>query len=525
MSYYELIYLKKELKNKLTHGWVEQIITPFKNQLECFIACQGKRFRLVFSAAPGNVSLFLDTHRPGKKRNTIQFFEHIYGVKILGLKIPKYERYFGIEFENGYVLWFRLFGNKANAMLSYQGVIVDMFKNYEEEGSREPEDAPHTLFDTSLTNAPVLKYLQHLNPLFPKWEYEALIQAHNLNEASPDRILANLKAWSAQKEHQPAFRIVTGGRATLLNEEHLPLPTLKELESVNELISYRYKSYARNQRFQQQKRGLIKTLQRQQKRLKSSLHNLSKAQKGVEKASNYEKLGHILMAHAHLPPPDDAMVELEDFYNPGATVLIPVEAGRTMAENARHYYSRASASLASYKEATERQPRLEKREQQIRAMLEELEKLNQYHELENWKKKHKKELENFGVRKSTKQEESVPFYTFEVGGFQIWIGKNARSNDKLLQLSHKEDVWMHARGVPGSHLVIRMKNRKDFPEGSIIEKAASFAAYHSKAKGSKLVPVIVTKRKYVRKQKGGAPGAVLVQKEEVVIVKPENPMP
>ena len=82
---------------------------------------------------------------------------------------------------------------------------------------------------------------------------------------------------------------------------------------------------------------------------------------------------------------------------------------------------------------------------------------------------------------------------------------------------------MHARGVPGSHLVIRMKNNKNMPDAQLIEEAASFAAFHSKAKGSKLVPVIFTKRKYVRKPKGAAPGAVLVQKEEVVIVEPKNP--
>ncbi|MGB0346104.1 MAG: NFACT RNA binding domain-containing protein, partial [Balneolaceae bacterium] len=89
--------------------------------------------------------------------------------------------------------------------------------------------------------------------------------------------------------------------------------------------------------------------------------------------------------------------------------------------------------------------------------------------------------------------------------------------------SHKEDIWFHARGVSGSHIVIRMNNSKTVPDMSLIEEVASFAAYQSKAKGSKLAPVIYTKRKYVRKPKGSAHGAVFIQKENVVIVEPKNP--
>ena len=97
-------------------------------------------------------------------------------------------------------------------------------------------------------------------------------------------------------------------------------------------------------------------------------------------------------------------------------------------------------------------------------------------------------------------------------------------NDELLKLSHKEDLWLHARGVPGSHVIIQMNRKNDFPPTNIIEKAAEIAAFYSKAKGSSLVPVIFTKRKYVRKGKGLPPGAVFVDKEDVVLVKPTEPV-
>jgi predicted ribosome quality control (RQC) complex YloA/Tae2 family protein len=108
-----------------------------------------------------------------------------------------------------------------------------------------------------------------------------------------------------------------------------------------------------------------------------------------------------------------------------------------------------------------------------------------------------------------------------VSGFSIWIGKNARSNDKMLSLAHKDDIWLHAKSVAGSHVIIRAQQK--IPDKAVIEIAASFAAHQSKAKGSEWVPVIYTPKKYVRKAKNSPPGAVIVQKEQVVMVQPMEP--
>ena len=105
---------------------------------------------------------------------------------------------------------------------------------------------------------------------------------------------------------------------------------------------------------------------------------------------------------------------------------------------------------------------------------------------------------------------------------KIWIGKNAKSNDEVTTRAHKEDVWLHARGVGGSHVVIRMENNKNLPPKNIIKKAAAVAAWNSKARGSSLAPVIYTKRKYVSKPKGAPAGTVRVQREEVEMVEPHK---
>ncbi len=156
---------------------------------------------------------------------------------------------------------------------------------------------------------------------------------------------------------------------------------------------------------------------------------------------------------------------------------------------------------------------------EVEAAMQALDEVENFSDLKEWNQQHVQLVDGGQAQ----QKESKAYFEASAGSYDIWIGKNARSNDKLLQLSHKEDLWLHARGVGGSHVIIRMNNNQEYPSPEVIEKAASFAAYNSKLKGSDLVPVIYTKRKFVRKPKGAAPGLVKVDREEVIMVKPEHP--
>ena len=118
---------------------------------------------------------------------------------------------------------------------------------------------------------------------------------------------------------------------------------------------------------------------------------------------------------------------------------------------------------------------------------------------------------------------TLPYHQFEFRNFRILVGKNAVANDMLtLKFSHKEDLWLHAKDVSGSHVLIKHQSGKNFPR-DVIEYAASLAAYNSKRKTESLCPVIVTPKKFVRKRKGDPPGAVVVEREEVVMVEPLKP--
>ena len=107
--------------------------------------------------------------------------------------------------------------------------------------------------------------------------------------------------------------------------------------------------------------------------------------------------------------------------------------------------------------------------------------------------------------------------------WEIFIGKNGKNNDLLtFSFAHKWDIWMHAQGVPGSHVIIRVPNKNSNPPQKVIEKAAQITAWHSKAQHSGLVPVIYTYVKFVHRIRKADPGTVSVQNEKVIFVKPLN---
>ena len=113
----------------------------------------------------------------------------------------------------------------------------------------------------------------------------------------------------------------------------------------------------------------------------------------------------------------------------------------------------------------------------------------------------------------------VPLHVQSRDGFTILIGKNSRQNEEVtFRQASANDIWLHARGVPGAHVIIKAAGR-EIPRGTI-EQAASLAAWYSQARGSTSVPVDYTLQRHVRHMKGGGPGMVIYERERTVYVTP-----
>jgi predicted ribosome quality control (RQC) complex YloA/Tae2 family protein len=111
----------------------------------------------------------------------------------------------------------------------------------------------------------------------------------------------------------------------------------------------------------------------------------------------------------------------------------------------------------------------------------------------------------------------------ETNEYAIYVGRSGRENDQVtFDLAGQDDTWLHARGVPGSHVVVRWRqtNGEEHPAAIVI--AAGLAAYYSAARSSTTVDVDVTRRRYVRKIKGAGPGMVTYRNERTVAVRPRD---
>jgi predicted ribosome quality control (RQC) complex YloA/Tae2 family protein len=109
------------------------------------------------------------------------------------------------------------------------------------------------------------------------------------------------------------------------------------------------------------------------------------------------------------------------------------------------------------------------------------------------------------------------------GGYKVLAGKTDVENDFLsIKFAAPNDYWFHVRGMPGSHVILRIEEKEE-PAKDIIKQAAAVAAYHSKARSGGVVPVFCTRAKHVTKARGEKPGTVHIRKETVIKVRPAVP--
>ncbi|HEX6778293.1 MAG TPA: NFACT RNA binding domain-containing protein, partial [Ktedonobacterales bacterium] len=126
-----------------------------------------------------------------------------------------------------------------------------------------------------------------------------------------------------------------------------------------------------------------------------------------------------------------------------------------------------------------------------------------------------------GQKSSRQDAGGEPLRRQSADGFTLLIGKNSRQNEEVtFREAGSNDLWLHARGVPGAHVIIKSGGR--LVPRSTIEQAARLAAYYSQSRGNTAVPVDYTQQRYVRHMKGGGPGMVIYERERTISVPPQD---
>ena len=258
--------------------------------------------------------------------------------------------------------------------------------------------------------------------------------------------------------------------------------------------------------FYQAKQNITSNLEKKLKHLKKILVEANKRLADIENRRSNKELGDLILTNAHSIKPGLTKALVTDYYT-DQRIWIKLNPELNAAENARKYYGKAKNEFIEISKLQEQVTVTKKSLAQMETSLNSALSATEFKSL--------KPLQKSNVGKSEpKQPDTLPYKIIEFQGFTIWIGKNNKANDQMLKLCLKNDLWLHAKDVAGSHVILRKKGA-EFPQ-VVIDFAAQQAAKNSKAKTQHVVPVIATLRKFVSKPKNAAFGEVNVMKEEIV---------
>ncbi|MBN1201480.1 MAG: NFACT family protein [Anaerolineae bacterium] len=254
-------------------------------------------------------------------------------------------------------------------------------------------------------------------------------------------------------------------------------------------------------------------------RVQKKLDSLRESLQDDAALEHLRQSGELLLAYQYGLSPDQAVLRAQ-YEVDGPELEIRLDPSLTPLENAQRYFEKYDKA----KRARAGVPSLVKTTENELAYLMQLET-----DLElatNWTEigEVQDALQANGYWRGQKTQrpggsKSGPLKVSTDDGFVIWVGRNSRQNDAVtFDKGGPADLWLHARGVPGAHVIIKFDGR-EIPD-TVIRRAAAIAAYYSRAQHETRVLVDVTQRKHVRKIKGGKPGMVTYRNESPVEVTP-----
>ena len=244
--------------------------------------------------------------------------------------------------------------------------------------------------------------------------------------------------------------------------------------------------------------------------------------KDTEKKEKYRNYGELLTVYGYNTPPKAKSLTVND-YHTGEDITIPLDSTLTPAQNAKKYYDRYAKLKRTYE-------MLATLTVEVKAEIDHLESISTALDIalqEEDLVEIKEELISAGYihRKGGKNAKKIkitskPFHYLSSDGFDLYVGKNNFQNDELtFKFANGGDWWFHAKGMPGSHVVLQT-NGRDVPDRAF-EEAAALAAFYSKAKSQDKVEVDYLQRKNVKKPNGSKPGFVVYYTNFSMVITPE----
>lgn len=548
-NYFTLYHVARDLQERCAGTVLTDCYSQAKNEL---IVSFNNHQSLIVSCEPSLNAAYCRGIVARAKKNSLDLFLGLRGSSLRTVSVQDGDRELLLEAGDRRLV-IQLFGPKANVFLADNTRrVLDAFLHPREiTGQTLPEPispvrpASAEEFTTrflAIGHLPAVAVLKGMYPLLGP----LLIRELFVRTAIPDRrTVAECTAEDCHRLFQsanvlwddlltrPSPRIYSSNEKpavfSLLELRSQASESVEVFDSIHTAIRVFLSVIRKSKGFLRERSDLEAGVRRELDRAERALAAMAKENAGAERAGQYELFGKLLLAHPGTVEKGMTTVDVENVFHPERDfVTIPLDPHLNGSKNADRYFSKSKKIRRSFEENANRAQELHDRYEILKRLSESLERVQSSAEWDEFTAQHSETLvaAGFVTPAGKKQKEELPpFRIFIVeGGFQVWAGKNSENND-LLTLRHTRpnDLWFHARGSGGSHVVLRAGTGKGEISRRAIEQTAAIAAYYSKMKSSGIVPVAMTLRKYVRKPKGAPAGTVVIEREKVLMVQPGLP--
>lgn len=535
-----LHHIVEELRNELVNGRIQKINQPFEQELVLQIRSNRQSHRLLLSAHPvfGRIQLTQTTfENPAQPSTFIMVLrKYLQGALIESIEQVENDRIVEMTVSNKNeigdhiqaTLIIEIMGKHSNILLVDKSShkILEVIKHV-----GFSQNSYRTLLPGSTYIAP--PSTESLNPFTIKDEklFE-ILQTQELTAKNLQSLFQGLGRDTANElerilvsEKLSAFRNFFNQetKPCLTETSFSPVPFANQVgepfANLSDLLDTYYKDKAERDRVKQQASELIRRVENE---LQKNRHKLKKQEKellATDNAEEFRQKGELLTTFLHQVPNDQDQVILDNYYT-NQPIMIALDKALTPNQNAQRYFKR----YQKLKEAVKYLTDLIEETKATILYLESVETVLNQAGLEEIAEIREELIQTGFIRRRQREKiqkrKKLEQYLASDGKTIIYVGRNNLQNEELtFKMAHKEELWFHAKDIPGSHVVI--SGNLD-PSDAVKTDAAELAAYFSQGRLSNLVQVDMIEVKKLNKPTGGKPGFVTYTGQKTLRVTPDS---
>ena len=557
-----------ELNKRLAGGKIDKIQQTDKEELLLMVRSLGQTYRLLINASASDNRVQLTELKKQAPSEAPMFCmllrKRIAGGKIVRFEQERLDRVLKISIEtyndlgdlSVFALYCELMGKHSNIILvNEKGVIVDAIKHvglgmssvrfvmpgleYSAPPAQDKQDPSKASADDfsmamCMIGMSIAKALSNaffgLSPTVAAQlvaRYTDKTECTQLSEAERKELaerLVGFYADMAQGKEKASAVLNALGETEAVYPFAIAGVGIKLYDSIGEALDSLYINSDRREWAKRHGASARKVLQNNIERCEKKLALYADALNSGEQMEKCRLYGELLTANLHSLKSGTDTAAVDNYYaDPVERIAIPLDRQLTPGENAQRYYKKYQKLKAAREMAIVQREQTLNELDYLEGQLDNLTKCTAENELSELIEELKDQgyiKRDKGGKKKMKLAASKPMHFVSSTGADIYVGKNNRQNDELtLRFASPNDIWMHTKNIPGSHVIVKGASEQDT---ATMTEAALLAAYYSRARGSENVAVDYTPRKYVKKPAGAKPGMVIYTTNKTAYVTPSE---